>query len=74
MPMEYPDKPISYNVDWDLPSDAYYPGLLYNGGDDMDNHTSPIVYSVHVEPQVSCLNYNVGFSSNNKLYTHLWNK
>ena len=74
MPIEYPDKPISYDVDWDLPPNAYYPGLSYNGSNNIDDHISLTVYSAHMEPQVSCLNYNVGFSSNNKLYTHLWNK
>lgn len=74
MPIEYPDKPISYDADWDLPPDPYYPGLSHNSSNDVDDHTSPTVYSVHMELQVSCLNCDMGFPSNNKLHIHLQNK
>lgn len=72
--MEYLDEPIFYNTDWDLPPDPYYPGPSHNSSDNIDDHTSPAVYSVHMELQVFCLNYNIDFPSNNKLHIYLYNK
>ena len=76
MPIEYTNDSVSYDADWELPPDPYYGAPVHNnvdGGGDTDDGSGPSVYAAHVEPHVSCLNCDVAFPSNNKLYAHLRN-
>lgn len=61
------DDPVSYDTDWNTPlPDLAFSSNLYDGPND---DSEPVSYTA--EPQVSCMNCDTTFPSNNKLHTHL---